>query len=124
VLFNGMVATLPYMKSGKLKLLAVSSDKRIAGIPDTPTVAEATGMRDFKTGTYQGVLAAAGTPAPVVERLHAEFVRVSALPDIKERLVALGAEPMLNTPAQFADWMKSESAKWAKVVKQANLKIQ
>jgi tripartite-type tricarboxylate transporter receptor subunit TctC len=81
-------------------------------------------MRDFKTGTYQGVLAPAGTPQPIVARLHAEFVRISALPDVKERLVALGAEPMLNTPAQFGEWMKSESAKWAKVVKQANLKIQ
>jgi tripartite-type tricarboxylate transporter receptor subunit TctC len=124
LLFNGMVATLPHVKSGRLKLLAVSSDKRVAGIADTPTVAEATGMRDFKTGTYQGVLAPAGTPKPIVDKLHAEFVRISALPDIKEKLVALGAEPMLNTPAEFADWMKTESAKWAAVVKKANLKIQ
>ena len=110
VLFNGMVATLPHVKSGKLKLLAVSSDRRVPALGDAPTVAEATGMRDFKTGTYQGVLAPAGTPAPVVARLHAEFVRICALPDIKEKLDALGAEPMLNTPAQFAEWMKSESA--------------
>jgi tripartite-type tricarboxylate transporter receptor subunit TctC len=81
-------------------------------------------MRDFKTGTYQGVLAPAGTPKPVVDKLHAEIARISALPDVKERLAALGAEPMLNTPEQFSEWMKSESAKWAKVVKQANLKIQ
>ena len=124
LLFNGMVATLPHVKSGKLKLLAVSSDKRVAGLGDTPTVAEATGMRDFKTGTYQGVLAPAGTPAPVVGRLHAEFVRICALPDVKEKLAALGAEPMLNTPAQFAEWIKAESAKWAGVVKKANLKLQ
>jgi tripartite-type tricarboxylate transporter receptor subunit TctC len=124
LLFNGMVATLPHVKSGKLKLLAVSSERRVAGIPDTPTVAEATGMRDFKTGTYQGVLAPAGTPKPVVDRLHAEIARITALPDIKERLVALGADPVLNTPAEFADWMKSESAKWAGVVKKANLKLQ
>jgi tripartite-type tricarboxylate transporter receptor subunit TctC len=124
LLFNGMVATLPHVKSGKLKLLAVSSDKRVAALGDTPTVAEATGMRDFKTGTFQGVLAPAGTPAPVVGRLHGEFVRICALPDIKEKLDALGAEPMLNTPAQFADWMKAESAKWAAVVKKANLKLQ
>jgi tripartite-type tricarboxylate transporter receptor subunit TctC len=124
LLFNGMVATLPHVKSGKLKLLAVSSDKRVAALGDTPTVAEATGMRDFKTGTFQGVLAPAGTPAPVVGRLHAEFVRICALPDVKERLEALGAEPMLNTPAQFSDWIKSESAKWAAVVKKANLKLQ
>jgi tripartite-type tricarboxylate transporter receptor subunit TctC len=124
LLFNGMVATLPHVKSGKLKLLAVSSDKRVAALGDTPTVAEATGMRDFKTGTYQGVLAPAATPAPVVGRLHAEFVRICALPDVKERLEALGAEPMLNTPAQFSDWIKSESAKWAAVVKKANLKLQ
>src|SRR5262245_56978724 len=83
LLFNGMVATLPHVKSGKLKLLAVSSDKRVAALDDTPTVAEATGMRGFKTGTYQGVLAPAATPAPVVGRLHAEFVRICALPDVK-----------------------------------------
>jgi tripartite-type tricarboxylate transporter receptor subunit TctC len=124
LLFNGMVATLPHVKSGKLKLLAVSSDKRVGTLGDTPTVAEATSMRDFKTGTFQGVLAPAGTPAPVVGRLHAEFVRICALPDIKERLDALGAEPLLNTPAQFAEWIKSESAKWAAVVKKANLKLQ
>jgi tripartite-type tricarboxylate transporter receptor subunit TctC len=124
LLFNGMVATLPHVKSGKLKLLAVSSDRRVAGIPDTPTVAEATGMRDFKTGTYQGVLAPAGTPKPVVDRLHGEIARITALPDIKERLAALGADPVLNSPAEFADWMKSESAKWAGVVKKANLKLQ
>jgi len=124
LLFNGMVATLPHVKSGKLKLLAVSSDKRVAALGDTPTVAEATGMRDFKTGTYQGVLAPAGTPAPVVGRLHAEFVRICALPDLKEKLEALGAEPMLNTPAQFGEWIKSESAKWAAVVRKANLKVQ
>jgi len=124
VLFNGMVATLPHVKSGKLKLLAVSSDKRVAGIPDTPTVAEATGMRDFKTGTYQGVLAPAGTPAPIIAKLQAEIARIAALPDIKEKLDALGADPILNTPEQFAAWMKSENAKWAAVVKKANLKIQ
>jgi tripartite-type tricarboxylate transporter receptor subunit TctC len=124
LLFNGMVATLPHVKSGKLKLLAVSSDRRVGALGDTPTVAEATGMRDFKTGTFQGVLAPAGTPAPIVARLHAEFVRICALPDIKEKLDALGAEPMLNTPAQFAEWMKTESAKWAAVVKKANLKLQ
>jgi tripartite-type tricarboxylate transporter receptor subunit TctC len=124
LLFNGMVATLPHVKSGKLKLLAVSSDRRVGALGDTPTVAEATGMRDFKTGTFQGVLAPAGTPAPIVARLHAEFVRICALPDIREKLDALGAEPMLNTPAQFAEWMKTESAKWAAVVKKANLKLQ
>jgi len=124
LLFNGMVATLPHVKSGKLKLLAVSSDRRVPALGDAPTVAEATGMRDFKTGTFQGVLAPAGTPAPIVGRLHAEFVRICALPDIKEKLDALGAEPLLNTPAQFSDWIKSESAKWAVVVKKANLKLQ
>jgi len=124
VLFNGMVATLPHVKSGKLKLLAVSSDARVASLAGIPTVAEATGMRDFKTGTYQGVLAPAGTPAPIVAKLQVEIARIAALPDVKEKLVALGADPVLNTPAQFADWIKSENAKWAAVVKKANLKVQ
>jgi len=84
VLFNGMVATLPHAKSGKLKLLAVSSDKRVAGIPDTPTVAEATGMRDFKTGTYQGVLASAGTP-PAGRRTAVRRVRARVRPPRRQR---------------------------------------
>ena len=124
LLFNGMVATQPHVKSGKLKLLAMSSEKRLASLPDTPTVAESAGLPGFVTGSYQGVLVAAGTPKPVVARLQSEFAKIAALPEVRERLQALGAEAVLNSPEAFAEWMKIESAKWAVVVKRANLKLE
>lgn len=124
VLFNGMVATIPHVRSGKLKLLAVSSDKRIGEFPDVPTVSEATGLANFMTGSWQGVLASPGTPKAIVERLRTEIAKAAALPDIKERLAGLGADPVLNTPDEFAGWLRSEQAKWSRVVKQANLKVQ
>jgi tripartite-type tricarboxylate transporter receptor subunit TctC len=124
LLFNGMVATQPHVKSGKLKLLAMSSEKRLASLPDTPTVAESAGLPGFVTGSYQGVLVAAGTPKPVVARLQSELAKIAALPEVRERLQALGAEAMLNSPEAFAEWMKIESAKWAVVVKRANLKLE
>jgi tripartite-type tricarboxylate transporter receptor subunit TctC len=124
LLFNGMVATQPHVKSGKLKLLAMSSEKRLKSLPDTPTVAESAGLPGFVTGSYQGVLVAAGTPKPIVARLQAEFAKIAAMPEVAERLNALGAEAMLNSPEAFAEWMKVESAKWAVVVKKANLKLE
>jgi tripartite-type tricarboxylate transporter receptor subunit TctC len=124
VLFNGMVATIPHVRSGKLKLLAVSSDKRIGEFPDVPTVTEATGLANFMTGSWQGILASPGTPKPIIEKLRAEIAKAAGLPDVKERLTGLGADPVLNTPDEFAGWLRSEQAKWQRVVKIANLKVQ
>jgi tripartite-type tricarboxylate transporter receptor subunit TctC len=124
VLFNGMVATLPNVKAGKLKLLAVSSERRVPAIADTPTVGEAANMPGFVTGSWQGLLAPAATPKPIVAKLRNEIARIANLPEVREKLVSMGADPMLNTPEQFADWIKTEQAKWAEVVKKANLKFQ
>jgi len=124
VLFNGMVATLPNVKAGKLKMLAVSSERRVPTIGDTPTVTEAGNLPGFVTGSWQGVLAPASTPAPVVAKLRNEIARIANLPDVREKLVSMGADPMLNTPEQFSAWMKTEQVKWAEVVKKANLKLQ
>jgi len=124
LLFNGMVATLPHVKSGKLRLLAVSSDARLPGLPETPTVAEATGISGFKTGTWQGVLAAANTPPAILGQLRDAFAAIAARPDVKEKLAGMGADPVLNSPAAFGEWLKTEQARWAGVVKKADLKIQ
>jgi tripartite-type tricarboxylate transporter receptor subunit TctC len=115
VMFNGMVATYPQVKAGKIKLIAVSSQTRNAQMPDTPTVAEA--LPGFLTGSFQGLLAPAGTPKAVVDKLHAEIQRIAAMPDVKERLVTLGAEPSSMTPEQFAQWVKAEIPAMAKIVK-------
>ena len=115
VMFNGIVATYPHVKAGKIKLIAVSSAKRNAQMPDTPTVAES--LPGFLTGSFQGLLAPAGTPRAVVDKLHAEVQRITALPDVRERLTTLGAEPSSMTPAEFGQWLKSEIPAMAKIVK-------
>ncbi len=115
VMFNGMVATYPHVKAGKIKLIAVSSAKRNAQMPETPTVAES--LPGFLTGSFQGLLAPAGTPRAVVDKLHAEVQRITALPDVRERLTTLGAEPSSMTPAEFGQWLKSEIPAMAKIVK-------
>lgn len=121
-IFNGMLATYPHVKSGKLKLIAVSSSKRVASIPEVPTVAEA-GLKDFETGSWQGVVAAAGTPKDIVGRLNSEISRILGTPDMKENLARQGAEVYTMTPEQLGNWLKTEIDKWAKVVKAANLKL-
>ena len=115
VMFNGMVATYPHMKAGKIKLIAISSAKRNAQMPDTPTVAES--LPGFLTGSFQGLLAPTGTPKAVVDKLFAEVQRITALPEIKERLTTLGAEPSAMTPDQFGAWLKAEIPAMTKIVK-------
>ncbi|MBM3644321.1 MAG: tripartite tricarboxylate transporter substrate binding protein [Alphaproteobacteria bacterium] len=124
LLFNGMIATLPHVKSGKLKGLAVSSPRRHEAAPELPTVSEASGLANFVTGTWQGVLAAAGTPAPITARLQAEFARIAALPDVAQRLKELGAEPILRKPAESDAWLQAEAASWARVVKDTGIKLE
>jgi len=122
VMFNGMVATYPQVKAGKIKLIAVSGLTRNAQMPDTPTVAES--LPGFLTGSFQGLLAPAGTPKPIIDKLHAEIKRIAALPDVKERLVTLGAEPSGMTPEQFAQWVKSEIPAMAKIVKDEKITVE
>jgi tripartite-type tricarboxylate transporter receptor subunit TctC len=119
---NGMVATYPHVKSGKIKLLAVTSSKRLAQLPDVPTVSEM--IPGFLTGSWQGVLAPAGTPKPVVEKLHAEISKIIQLPEVQEKLTTLGAEPIEMTPDEFSSWMKTQVSNWAEVVKTAGIKIE
>ena len=114
VTFNGMVATYPHVKGGKIKLIAMSSSKRHPDLPNVPTVGET--LPGFLTGSWQGLLAPAGTPKAVVDKLHAEVLRITALPDVKERLVTLGAEANRMTPAEFSNWFKSEIPAMAKIV--------
>jgi len=122
-IFNGMLATYPHVRSGKLKLIAVSSAKRLTAIPDVPTVAEA-GLKDFETGSWQGVVAAAGTPKDIVGRLNSEIVRIFGSAEMKENLTKQGAVVYPMTPEQLGNWLKKEIDKWAKIVKAANLKLE
>jgi tripartite-type tricarboxylate transporter receptor subunit TctC len=123
VTMNGMLATYPLVKGGKLKLLAVSSARRMSAIPDVPTIAES-GLPGFETGSWQGVVAPPGTPRDIVTRLNAEIGRIFALPEMRENLGKQGAEVRTNSPDEFAAFIRTEKAKWAKVVKEADVKVE
>lgn len=123
VMFNGMLATLPMVKNNQLRVLAVTSEKRWPTLPDVPTVAES-GHPGFLTGSFQGLFAAAKTPADVVSKLNAEFGKALAIPEIRERLLAQGADPRPMPAAQFADFLKADGAKWAQLAKETGIKIE
>ena len=110
------------IEPGKLKLLAVSSAKRMSVIPDVPTLAES-GLAGFESGSWQGVVAPAGTPRNVVARLNAEITRIVNSPEMRDNLGKQGADVRTNTPDEFAAFIRGEKMKWAKVVKDANVKI-
>jgi tripartite-type tricarboxylate transporter receptor subunit TctC len=100
----------------------VMASNRSAGLPDVPTMAEA-GIPDQESDTLTGIVAHAGTPKELIDRWHKEVVRIVALPDIQERLLKLGFDPIANSPAEFATRIKSEAIKWDKVAKDANIRI-
>jgi tripartite-type tricarboxylate transporter receptor subunit TctC len=114
---------LPQVKAGKLRALAVSPAKRTPAAPDIPTVAEA-GVPGYDSGAWFGLVAPAGTPKPIVDKLAAETQRILKLPDVRERISALGAEVVGDSPEEFNAFMKSELAKWAKVIKDAKVELQ
>jgi tripartite-type tricarboxylate transporter receptor subunit TctC len=124
VLFNGMLATYPAVKDGRLKALAISSSKRFAAAPDIPTVAESANLPGFETGSFQGIVAPASTPPEVVNKLHATITQILATPEMQERLAKAGAETRPGTPAAFGSFIASEKARWAKVVKDSGAKFE
>ncbi|WP_409450619.1 tripartite tricarboxylate transporter substrate binding protein [Aquabacterium sp. J223] len=112
-----------HVKSGKLRALAVLSPKRSSLLPEVPTLQEA-GVSGVELDAWAGMLAPAGTPAPVIRRLHAEITKIVATPDFRERLAALNYEPAGTTPEQFMQLIVADTAKWAKAVKATNFKVQ
>jgi tripartite-type tricarboxylate transporter receptor subunit TctC len=111
------------IRAGNVRLLAVTSAHRSPAMPDTPTMAEA-GVPDQVSDTLQFALAPSGTPPDIIARLHREIVRMVALPDVQAQLAGLGFDTLANTPAEAAAQIKDEIAKWAKVIHDANLKIE
>jgi tripartite-type tricarboxylate transporter receptor subunit TctC len=119
-MITGVSSTLPFVKSGKLKALGVSSEKRLAILPDVPTVAEA--LPGYEVITWYGVFAPVATPKPITEKLAEALKRIVASPDAKERFAALGADANYLPPDQFAAMIRTETAKWAKVIRESGAK--
>jgi len=121
-MFLDIASGLPQSRGGKVKALAVASDKRVAALPELPTIGES-GYPGFEAWAWQGFVAPAGTPGPVVMKLNSEFAKVMADPTIKQRLSESGFEPQTSSPEQFAAYMKSEIAKWQKVIRDSNISL-
>jgi tripartite-type tricarboxylate transporter receptor subunit TctC len=123
VMFDNLPSSMPHIKSGKLKALAVTSAQRSTALPDVPTIEEAGKLKGFEASSWFGLLAPAGTPPEVVNRLQQEVAKALNSPAIKERLQAQGAIPSGNSPAEFAKLIDSEIKKWAQVVKVSGAKV-
>jgi len=120
--FASPPSAVPHIKSGRLKAIAVTGATRLSALPEVPTFTEA-GLSDLNADSWQGILAPAGTPSAVIDKLSTEIAKILAMPDIKERLVSQGMAPFISTPEQFAMLLKSDFAKYAKIIKTANIKL-
>ena len=123
MMFDNIVPAMAQIKSGQLKPIAVSSAKRSAALPDVPTVSES-GIPGFEAVSWVGMLAPAGTPKPILDKIHQDLLTVLAMPDVKERLATTGAELSSGTPADFEAFIRNETTKWAKAVKDSGARAE
>jgi tripartite-type tricarboxylate transporter receptor subunit TctC len=121
LMFDVLPASLPYVKSGRLRALAITSAQRSTLVPDLPTVAES-GLEGFLAITWNGILLPSNTPRDIVMRLHQSLQHAVLGPGAKERYAAIGTDAVMNTPEEFADFIRTETAKWAKVAAAAGIK--
>jgi tripartite-type tricarboxylate transporter receptor subunit TctC len=126
MMFDTTVVAGPHIESGKLRALAVTSAKRIASMPNVPTVAESgiPGLADYEVISWQAIFAPAGTPRPIVDRLHTEIAKILKEPEMQERIAKLGMQGADMSTDQVAAFQKAEVAKWAAVIKAANIKLE
>ena len=123
MMFSALPAALPHVNSGRLRALGVTSGKRLESAPDLPTVAES-GLPGYEVAQWSGVLAPAATPGNIVARLQQEIAQIMKLPDVKERLAALGLEARSNTSREFASYLQDDIKKWAKVVRESGVRLE
>ena len=119
--FGGALVSMPYVKSGKLRALAIGDAKRSPSLPDLPTVAES-GVPGYQALQWMGLVAPARTPRAIIDRLHKETARLIQSTDLRDRLLEIGNDPVGSTPEQFSAFIKAEIPKWAKIAKQAGIK--
>jgi len=122
LVFMSPLNVVPHIKSGQLKAIAISGDARLSALPQVPTFTEA-GLPGFEVRNWYGILAPAGTPKEIIDKLSTELAKIMAMPDIKEKLASHGSEPFISTPDQFAALIKAEIARYAKIIKAANIKL-
>jgi tripartite-type tricarboxylate transporter receptor subunit TctC len=122
LLFLGILQTLPHVKTGRVRAIAVSSEQRLPTLPEVPTVAET--LPGFVTGSWQGILAPARTPPEVIAKLNAEVARIVKLPDVRDILLSQGTTPLPTSPQDTGKWLASEKERWTKVVKDSGFKLE
>jgi tripartite-type tricarboxylate transporter receptor subunit TctC len=119
--FANMASALPHVKNGKLKALAITGSKRSAAAPDLPTVAES-GMPGYQVYEWNAIFAPAGTPPAIINRLQAEIAKLVKIPEVRDRMLALGGEIVASSPADLGAWVREQTASWARVVRAGNIK--
>ena len=121
VMFGGAIATVPHVKSGRLRAIAVAGDRRARAMPDVPTIAEQ-GFPGYEANSWNGIVAPASTPMPIIRKLNLSIVKVLKLEDVRSHMIADGAEPEHNSPEQFNTLLRNCHTKWGKVIKSAGLR--
>jgi tripartite-type tricarboxylate transporter receptor subunit TctC len=122
LMFDSLPSSLPFIKAGTLRAIAVTTQKRSSVLPNVPTVAESA-LTGFNFSTWYGMWAPASTPASIVAKLSTEIAEITRMPEVRERFLALGAEPVGNTAEEFSAFNKSELVKWARIVKQSGARV-
>ena len=121
LMFSSTVAIMPQVRAGRLRPLAMTGARRSPAMPELPTVAES-GVPGYETASWYGVLAPAGTPRAIIDKLSREIAKITRMPDVSERMTSEGAEPAGNSPEEFATYIKRELARWSRVIKQARIR--
>jgi tripartite-type tricarboxylate transporter receptor subunit TctC len=123
VMFGTMLASVPQIRVGRIRAVAITGPKRSIALPDVPTFAEV-GLPIYDASSWNGILVPTGTPRAIIDKLHGELARILHNPSVLDRLVNDGPIPVGNTPEEFAAVIKSEQAKWGKVIREANIRIE
>jgi tripartite-type tricarboxylate transporter receptor subunit TctC len=123
LMFLDLAAGAPQLKAGKLKALAVASDKRIAALPDLPTIGES-GIPGFEAWAWQALAAPAGTPKDIIARLNSEYRKAISIPELRQKLIEAGIDPLQSSPEEVSAYIKSETAKWAKVIGDGQISVE
>ena len=120
---NNALPLTPFVKSGRIRAIAVSGEARLLSLPEVPTFTEA-GLPGYEVRSWQGILAPARTPKPVIEKLSQEIARILRTPEVRDNLLKMGADPFISTSQQFAALIKADMAKYAKLIREANIKLE